>query len=136
MKAISLTLLLLLLIVAGVFYLLPDNSGISAKTDYSNEAVRISVTSNQEAAVAMSENSFTLQLTDAAGQPIRQANLKVQLLMPKMYCGIIMAQVSEQTPGSYLIKGIPVMQGKWNAEISLRIADQLIRVDHPFIVKS
>ncbi|QMV39907.1 FixH family protein [Cohnella cholangitidis] len=132
MKSFVLSLLLLVVIIASVFFLLPSAPNAAAKTDFQDESVRLTVVSNEDAAERMRRTSFTLTLEDLKGQPIQRADLKVILQMPNMLCGNIPTEIVEDKPGSYVITGIPVMQGSWEAQISLRMPDKLVRVDHPF----
>lgn len=132
MKKLSLPLIILLVIFA-VVYFQSSPSEVAAQTKFQDESVQMIVSSNQPTASSMHENSFALTLKDTSGNPIQQADLQATLVMPNMYCGIIPTEIVEDEPGTYQVKGIPVMQGKWEVQITLKTTSKLIHVKHPFI---
>ncbi|WP_239616619.1 FixH family protein [Cohnella mopanensis] len=132
MKSFMLSLGLLIVLITGVFLLLPPAPNAAAKTDFQDGNVRMTVLSNEKIAERMKMSTFTLTLTDLEGNPIEKADLKVILQMPNMLCGNIPTDIVESKPGTYLISGIPVMQGSWEAQVSLRLPDKLIHLNHPF----
>lgn len=85
----------------------------------------------------MKETSFQIFITELPEKPIVNADIKLNLKMPDMFCGVFPAEIFESKPGVYSATAVPVMQGLWQAEAVLRWEDQyvtvrtLFKVPHP-----
>lgn len=85
----------------------------------------------------MKETSFQMFITELPEKPIVNADIKLNLKMPDMFCGVFPAEIFESKPGVYSATAVPVMQGLWQAEAVLRWEDQyvtvrtLFKVPHP-----
>ncbi|XID94740.1 FixH family protein [Paenibacillaceae bacterium WGS1546] len=95
-------------------------------------AIRLNVAAERTVAAVMEENAFRLSLTDASGNAIEGAEVEASFVMPGMFCGRIPVEVAETAPGEFRMTGIPVMPGKWSAELDVRVGGQTVRADHAF----
>lgn len=130
-----LIILLLLCILIGVAVYFSSSKVISANTNFHNEIIQINIASDQAPALMMRESNFHITLSDLAGNPLSGQQLEVTFSMPGMLCGTFPATVAESQPGTYIATGIPVMQGDWQAEVSVHTNKENIKVAHSFKVK-
>jgi len=107
-----------------------DGSGLS--TSAGNGSLMLNVRSDQAEAEVMKENAFLLTLEDSDGKPVERASIQAYLVMPDMFCGRIPAEALEVAPGQYKLLAIPVMPGKWQAEISVASGYETLQATHPF----
>ncbi|BBI34165.1 FixH family protein [Cohnella abietis] len=135
MKKIVYSLVILCAFLGAWMYLPSSTNQAALNTKFSDENIRMEIVSNQQVAKVMHENSFSLTLTDLAGKPLDQPDMKVSLEMPSMFCGVIPTTLNEVEPGKYNIIGIPVMSGKWEATVTLVTPTETLHVKHPFISK-
>jgi nitrogen fixation protein FixH len=83
----------------------------------------------------MSANVLLLSLTDAAGFPVKDAELAAYFVMPGMFCGHIPAAVQPLAAGEYEITGIPVMEGAWQANVTIKQGEETLVALHSFKAK-
>ncbi|MFB9274304.1 FixH family protein [Cohnella cellulosilytica] len=108
------------------------SGGAAAETSASSSALRLDVRSERGGMAVMEENIIRLALRDEAGNPVEQARIEAYLVMPGMFCGRIPAEARAVGPGQYELLAIPVMAGKWEAEISVASDGDSLRAAHPF----
>jgi len=111
------------------------NGEANMSSSVSNEELRLDIRSSQPQAAVMRENDFLLSLTDAQGIPLEHADIDAYLIMPSMFCGKIPVEVRETSNGEYRLSGIPVMAGKWNAQIAVTAKSSTLHAAHAFTAK-
>lgn len=108
-----------LAILAGVLLAHNGSSSSESASAYVDGDFRVTVQGPDGAVRVMKPADFVVTATDANGQPVANADLRVVLYMPDMFCGLFEAQVTESSPGVYEVEGVPVMRGKWVAKVTL-----------------
>ncbi len=109
-----------------------SSGGESAETSAKGASLRLDVRSERKGAAVMEENIIRLALRDEEGEPVERASIEAYLVMPGMFCGRIPAETRAVGPGQYELLAIPVMPGKWQAEISVASDGDSLRTAHPF----
>ncbi|CAH0119434.1 hypothetical protein PAE9249_01937 [Paenibacillus sp. CECT 9249] len=137
MKKIGVWIPLALLLAAAFAYLgMTMNQEAAASTLYIDESIRIDIGANTAPAHSMQEVEFIVTVSDVAGVPVGGQDLQVVLSMPGMFCGSFPAVVTERETGTYAAVGVPVMRGRWQAEVRVDMGGKQVRVGHPFQVVS
>jgi len=135
-KLLTLSIICIFGMALGAWIIRPSlDKEVNSKSVIVTDALKLEIVSNQPVAAVMHENSFTIKLTDRIGHPVERAEIDVHLRMPSMFCGSIPTTVEERTPGEYLVRGIPVMHGGWQAEVKLTALNHTLSASHPFIAK-
>jgi len=96
---------------------LSDEGETSASA--SGAGLRLDVRSEPGGAAVMEENIIRLTVQDESGNPVETITIEAYLVMPGMFCGRIPAETREVAPGQYELLAVPVMPGKWQAEIAV-----------------
>ncbi|MBB6672699.1 FixH family protein [Cohnella nanjingensis] len=125
-------LLILAAIALGALYISQGSAEASPVTRFERDGIRVEIRSPDRPIAALRESRFTITLQDANGQPIRRADLKMVMFMPKMYCGDFVAKIDEVAPGVYDAVGVLPMRGNWKAELKMKIGAQAATVAHYF----
>ena len=126
-------LLLLFMIAAMTIYRqVHDRSKV--ENLYTDGRLRMELQTVQSVAEPMKETSFQVFITEFE-KPIVNADIKLNLKMPDMFCGVFPAEIVESKPGVYSATAVPVMQGLWEAEAVLRWEDQNVTVRTLFNVR-
>ncbi|WP_372632479.1 FixH family protein [Cohnella sp.] len=132
-KLIALACSVGLLIVGGCGRISGGSAGgEGTDTSASGSTLRLEVRSERSGAAVMEENVIRLTLRDEEGNPVEQASIEAYLVMPGMFCGRIPAEARAVSPGQYELLAIPVMAGKWEAEIAVSSDGDSVRAAHPF----
>ncbi|WP_186438247.1 FixH family protein [Cohnella terricola] len=135
-KLAALACSVVILIAIGVGWMNRTANGeANMSSSASNEELRLDIRSSKPLATVMRENVFLLTLTDAQGLPLEHADINAYLVMPSMFCGKIPVEVTETSSGEYRLSGIPVMSGKWNAEIAVTAKSSTLHAAHVFTAK-
>lgn len=90
---------------------------------YADSKFDIAVTGEEKSFRTMKENPLRITINDRSGEPIDAADIQVKLTMPGMFCGELIAEVVRTQSGDYVAKAIPVMDGKWQAKITVTTQD-------------
>lgn len=69
----------------------------------------------------LSQTQFTLQITDAAGQPVDGAAVSLDLVMATMDMGPNRVALQSSGGGRYRGTGQFTMAGDWNCQITVRL---------------
>ncbi|WP_424765652.1 FixH family protein [Paenibacillus sp. sgz302251] len=83
-------------------------------------------------AKVLTNNTFTINITDDSGAPIRDVTLAIKLDMLSMVCGDVSFQLTETAPGQYTGMGVPLMAGTWKATLVLDAGDQSYSIERHF----
>jgi|GEM_PF-4835595 len=86
---------------------------------YSGDAYDIKVMGEEHSFRTMKENRLRIAIHDQSGEPVDAADVKVKLTMPGMFCGEVNAEVVRDPSGDYVAMAIPVMDGKWQAKVTV-----------------
>lgn len=130
----GMALLLLFMIAAMILYRqVHDRSKV--ENLYTDGQLRMEIQTVQSVAEPMKETSFQVFITELPEKPIVNADIKLNLKMPDMFCGVFPAEIVESKPGVYSATAVPVMQGLWQAEAVLRWEDQNVTVRTLFNVR-
>ncbi|MFC4601302.1 FixH family protein [Cohnella hongkongensis] len=106
--------------------------GESSESSAAGVLLQMDIRAEENGAVVMEENRFRITLNDKRGLPVERASIKVHLVMPGMFCGRVPAETHEVSPGLYDLLAIPVMAGKWEAEIVVVANGETLRATHSF----
>lgn len=109
-------------------------TSLPSSTVFDQANLRIIVQSVSVDHSPMKEQSFDVIVADADGAPIHGADVRMEIKMPKMLCGIFPATVREVGQGTFEATVVPVMKGKWEAETSVRIGKEDYTIRHSFAV--
>lgn len=124
----------ILSVFAGIIVLLCSAYAHSFNTVYDADPIKIR-TSSENSIFAVGENVVTIELSDAAGKRITDAEVDIYYYMPSM-------PAMNYEAGTTLNGGIynavikPVMPGMWRADINVKKAGNIIsKVSVDFNVK-
>lgn len=123
-----------LAVLAGVLLAQNGMTATKSASAYADGGFQVSVQGPDSAVRVMKPADFVVTATDADGQPVSNADLRVVLYMPDMFCGLFEAEVTETQPGVYEVEGVPVMKGKWVAKLTLASDGQEGTFVEPFKV--
>lgn len=119
--------LLLFMITAVILYRqVHDRS--KAEELYTDGQISMEIQTINSVAEPMKETSFQVFITELPEKPVVNADIKLNLRMPDMFCGVFPAVIFESEPGVYNATAVPVMQGLWQAEAVLRWEDEYVTV--------
>ncbi|MBU5347252.1 FixH family protein [Paenibacillus lautus] len=127
--------LLLLFMIAAMILYRQVNDRSKVENLYTDGQLRMEIQTVQSIVEPMKETSFQVFITELPEKPIVNADIKLNLKMPDMFCGVFPAEIVESKPGVYSATAVPVMQGLWQAEAVLRWEDQNVKVRTLFNVR-
>ncbi|MCD1261428.1 FixH family protein [Paenibacillus athensensis] len=127
--ALGLALLLLLHRTGGADEALPE------ETAWTDSLIALRVRADMAVGRPMQEQLFLIEAHTADGLPIDDAQIEMKLQMPGMMCGEFAVPVVRSGSGHYEARGIPVMDGRWEAEVTVQIGSGRYIVRHPFMVR-
>jgi hypothetical protein len=134
MKSFTIVLLLLCFVV-GVILFRYSIDGDAVKTSYQDEFIRMEIMPDLSSGQPLKESAFTLTIVEPSGKPFSGADVRVNLSMPEMFCGLFPATIVEANPGIYKAVAVPVMRGNWQVEALLNLDSRTIHVKYPFKVR-
>lgn len=100
------------------------NGGLQARTDTGAEPV-----------IALHTSTLTVELSDEENRPVTGATLEMTVDMKSMHHPLPKTEMTETSPGVYAGEFVPVMSGKWFAEISAAAGGRTFTFSHSFTVK-
>ena len=116
---------IILSVFVGVMVLIWSGYAYSFNSVYDVDPIRVS-TSSESSMLAVGENEVTIELSDAAGKSITDAEVDIYYYMPSMPAMNYEAR-STLASGKYDAVIKPVMPGKWRADINVKKAGNIIR---------
>lgn len=84
---------------------------------------------------ALKEGTMTVSITEPDGSPVTGAELEMVVDMKNMNHPLPAIALSETSPGVYEGRFVPVMAGKWIAELKAAVQGQTVSFSHDFTVK-
>ncbi|QHW35407.1 hypothetical protein GZH47_31390 (plasmid) [Paenibacillus rhizovicinus] len=134
-KVLVVVLCLMALSVAAAYWKTSGDSAAPAlHTEFEQADIRIDVQTESTDLKPMHEAHFDVTLTDSSGKRLTASKVEMTYAMPRMFCGQFNADVKQVTQGTYLAVGVPVMEGYWEAKITVVVNENRLTIKHPFRV--
>ncbi|MGG3505196.1 FixH family protein [Paenibacillus lautus] len=127
--------LLLLFMIAAIILYRQVQDRPKVEDLYTDGQLRMEIQTVHSVAEPMKEMSFQVFITELPEKPVVNADIKLNLKMPDMFCGVFPAIIVESKPGVYSATAVPVMQGLWQAEAVLRWENEYVTVKTLFKVR-
>ncbi|MEW9702065.1 FixH family protein [Paenibacillus sp. SI8] len=134
LKLLFTTALFLALLSIWLFDWSPSSAISAAPTATEVDGVVVEVLMANAPALILKPNPLKIGLHRTDGQPVTNAEVDFELIMPSMFCGKVSGQAMPAAlePGTYTAEAIPLMAGVWSANITIKLEGSVIRVEHPF----
>lgn len=116
-----------LVLLIGVTAVLLGHAGGQHATSevYADGQFRMEIATTELIAQPMKETTFIVTITELPEEPVTNAKVQVQILMPDMFCGVFPAKIVEISPGVYSATAVAVMPGTWQAEARVELGEGL-----------
>lgn len=111
------------------------SQALPATTSARFDGYKISVSSPAAAPAAMQASRFVIDISGSEGAPGHAGSIRLKYWMPGMFCGVFEAEATEtDRAGQYAAVVVPVMEGRWIVEASVRIDGGEYEIRHRFAV--
>lgn len=104
----------------------------AAETSVVRDGLTIRIETLNDSVITMKPAHFRIEARDETGNPAKVTSAKLKIEMPDMFCGEFRAEAVPTDSGRFEATVVPVMNGVWEAEAEVRIADRTYVVEHRF----
>ncbi|WP_165279887.1 FixH family protein [Paenibacillus protaetiae] len=116
----------------GIFKAKPPAA--SPPTEWSAGGISAEISTGDQPVKALQTGQMTVMLHGLDGRPLEHAELILSIDMLEMKHRLKPVPMAEIAPGEYTADFVPVMNGKWSADVKITYNGETQEAAHPFTV--